>query len=181
MQCPFFNGSRALTFYRYFFIQGLINESGSKSLTAEFYGVLRFCAPAAPEISVPPYDPIPLVPHNFPAASQSVLWVLLTPPLRLLRSNPYTISPRLLSPFCGVSFPLGSPSPPASAAPGQLMLRRSGSFSGDAASMSICNFTMLMAAAAASSPLLPRRPPQRSSACCMSFTVKTPKEMGMFH
>lgn len=63
----------------------------------------------------------------------------------------------------------------------QLMLRRSGSRLGDAASMSIWSFTIWMAAAAASSPLLPRRPPQRSSACCMSLTVSTPKAMGMFH
>ena len=35
------------------------------------------------------------------------------------------------------------------------MFRRSGSWSGEAASMSICNLTMLMAVAAASSPLLP--------------------------
>lgn len=63
----------------------------------------------------------------------------------------------------------------------QLMLRRSGSWLGEAASMSIWSFTIWMAAAAASSPLLPRRPPQRSSACCMSLTVSTPKAMGMFH
>lgn len=63
----------------------------------------------------------------------------------------------------------------------QLMFRRSGSWSGEAASMSICNLTMLMAVAAASSPLLPWRPPQRSSACCMSLTVSTPNAIGIFH
>ena len=47
----------------------------------------------------------------------------------------------------------------------QLIFRRSGSWSGEAASISICSFTISIAAAAASSPLLPRRPPARSRAC----------------
>ena len=129
-----------------------------------------------PHLSLPIFSP-PLASFSLPSTSlsrslSSTSLASLTPLSPLLLGPDFTS----LSPSDRSSLP-----PPLSGPRGQLMLRRSGSWSGEAASMSICSLTMLMAVAAASSPLLPRRPPQRSSACCMSLTVSTPKAMGMFH
>ena len=68
-------------------------------------------------------------------------------------------------PYKKSGLPQGCPHLRSDSEQDQLIFRRSGSWSGEAASISICSFTISMAAAAASSPLLPRRPPARSRAC----------------